>query len=53
MPESAQKIWNQLGFNEDIEKALIENVRNWDIIPVGHKLGEATPIFPRIEVQKK
>lgn len=53
MPESAQKIWTQLGFTDDIEKALIENVKEWDIIPAGHKLGEAAPIFPRIEVSKE
>ena len=53
MPESAQKIWTQLGFTDDIEKALVENVKDWDIIPAGHKLGVAAPIFPRIEVQKE
>ena len=53
MPESAQKIWTQLGFTDDIEKALIENVKEWNIIPAGHKLGEAAPIFPRIEVSKE
>ena len=53
MPESAQKIWTQLGFTDDIEKALIENVKEWNIIPAGHKLGVAAPIFPRIEVSKE
>lgn len=52
-PEAAQKIWNQLGYDFDIEKALLSDVEGWDKLEVGHKLGEASPIFPRLEVEKE
>ncbi len=53
MPESAQKIWNQLGFSEDIKNAKVSEISSWGLIQEGHVLGEAEPIFPRIEVQKE
>ncbi|ADO82442.1 methionine--tRNA ligase [Ilyobacter polytropus] len=53
MPESAQKIWEQLGFSEDIKDAKLSVVSPWEVIKEGHNLGEAKPIFPRIEVQKE
>lgn len=53
MPESAQKIWDQLGFSEDIKNAKVSEVSPWGLIQEGHKLGDAEPIFPRIEVQKE
>ncbi|MCK5780679.1 MAG: methionine--tRNA ligase, partial [Psychrilyobacter sp.] len=48
-PESASKIWEQLGIDKDIKLAKIEDIREWNILEIGHKLGEATPIFPRLE----
>ncbi len=53
MPEASQKIWTQLGYEGDIEKALVENIKNWNTLKEGQQLGEATPIFPRIEVEKE
>lgn len=53
MPESAQKIWEQLGENKNIHEARIEDIKNWEIFSEGHILGEAKPIFPRIEVEKE
>ncbi len=53
MPESAQKIYEQLGFNIDVETLRIDDIRTWDKFKVGHKLGEASPIFPRIEIEKE
>ena len=53
MPEAGQKIWSQLGIEKDIETAQISDVEGWDLLPVGHKLGTPTPIFPRLEVEKE
>ncbi|MGL6153691.1 MAG: methionine--tRNA ligase [Cetobacterium sp.] len=54
MPESAQKIWNQLGYdNLDIREGKIEDIKGWNTLTVGHILGNAEPIFPRIEIEKK
>ena len=50
MPESAEKIWNQLGYS-NIKNAKIEDIKDF-AVEIGHKLGEATPIFPRVEMPK-
>lgn len=51
MPETAQKIWNQLGVDKDIAKALVADVEGWELLPVGHTLGNAEPIFPRLDLE--
>ena len=48
MPESAQKIWRQLGLNGNV------NEISWNEISVlgistGHALGEASPLFAKVE----
>ncbi|WP_442486567.1 methionine--tRNA ligase [Fusobacterium necrophorum] len=55
IPEAAQKIWNQLGISEDVEKAQLQSLHCdvsvfESIFPIGHDLGKANPIFPRIEL---
>jgi methionyl-tRNA synthetase len=47
LPESAAKIWAQLGLG-DIAKANLKDVQ-WGQLTPGTKLGEAGPIFPRAE----
>ncbi len=53
MPTASQKIWNQLGFSNDISKASLDSVDSWNLLNEGHKLGNAEPIFPRLEIEKK
>jgi len=48
IPESAQKIWNQLGLDGKV------NDSSWNDISVleissGHALGEASPLFAKVE----
>ena len=50
MPDSAEKIWNQLGYS-NVKNAKLEDIKDFRV-EVGHKLGEATPIFPRVEMPK-
>ncbi|MBS9776355.1 MAG: methionine--tRNA ligase [Fusobacterium sp.] len=52
MPESAEKICSQLGFEIKAEEMNINNVKEWNNFKVGHKLGQAVPIFPRLEIEK-
>lgn len=52
MPDSAKKIYEQLGFTKDVELIKYDEVKEWNLFKSGHKLGEAVPIFPRIEVEK-
>ena len=51
MPETAQKMWNQLGINDSIENIRLDDIKHWGVYPVNNILGEATPIFPRIEIE--
>lgn len=50
MPTKAQLIWEQLGVTSSVKGTLIDDVLGWDIFTVGHTLGEALPIFPRLEL---
>lgn len=50
MPESAQKIWNQLGVTKSIQNASLKDISSWKIFPDKHTFGKAEPIFPRIEI---
>jgi methionyl-tRNA synthetase len=48
LPESSQKIWEQLGFSGKV------NENKWDSISdiavkSGHHLGDATPLFVKVE----
>ena len=53
MPESAQKISAQLGIEKDITNLRFDDIKGWNVFKDGHKLGEASPIFPRIELEKE
>lgn len=50
MPESAQKIWKQLGIDKNILDTNLSELSSWDIFPEGHHFGKAEPIFPRLEI---
>jgi methionyl-tRNA synthetase len=45
LPESAGKIWNQLGLG-DISKFNLADLK-WAQLPLGGKLGKVEPVFPR------
>ena len=53
MPETAPKIWAQLGMAGEIWDVRLDDVKNWGGIPAGQHIGQAEPIFPRIEVEKR
>ncbi len=48
IPESAQKIWNQLGMDGKLEDASWNEISDMGLKP-GHKLGESFPLFTKIE----
>lgn len=52
MPETAQKIWTQLGIDENVEDTRLENIKVWGLYPVNNILRDAVPIFPRIEAEE-
>ncbi|MGL5050576.1 MAG: methionine--tRNA ligase [Fusobacteriaceae bacterium] len=50
MPNKAQSIWDQLGMDKPVKDAKLVDIKDWNHFEVGHVLGEATPIFPRLEI---
>ena len=53
MPETAQKMINQLGLDKDVTILHISDIKDWKSYPVGNKLNEAVPLFPRIELEEE
>ena len=53
MPDTTQKMLNQLGLEVDAEKMKLEDVKAWGAYPVGGKLNAAEPIFPRVEFEEE
>lgn len=48
IPESAKKIWAQLGIKEDLGKIKFSGAKNWAVLEPGHAINKSTPLFPRI-----
>lgn len=53
MPETGQKMINQLGLDKDVTKLHLDDLKEWKSYPVGNKLNEAVPLFPRIEMEEE
>ena len=53
MPEIAQKMINQLGLDKDVTKLHLDDIKEWKSYPVGNRLNEAVPLFPRIELEEE
>ncbi len=51
MPESAGKIYRQLGLNDDVSKLDPANLK-WGELPPGTVIGETVPVFPRMDKSK-
>ncbi|MBM3904680.1 MAG: methionine--tRNA ligase [Thaumarchaeota archaeon] len=48
LPKSSQKIWEQLGMSGNVSTKPWKSISELELKP-GHKLGEITPIFGRVE----
>ena len=53
MPETAQKMINQLGLDKDVTKLHLDDIKEWKSYPTANKLNEAVPLFPRIELEEE
>ena len=51
MPETTQKIYQQIGLGEDISKLDPKNLK-WGELPAGTEIGEIAPVFPRLDKTK-
>jgi methionyl-tRNA synthetase len=50
IPDSAEKIWSQLGMTEKLEDVQLAGLA-WGQLAAGQKIGEISGVFPRIEVK--
>jgi methionyl-tRNA synthetase len=50
IPESAGKIWTQLGFDHPVEKILVGDL-HWGHLQPGQKLGPVAAVFPRADAK--
>jgi methionyl-tRNA synthetase len=48
LPESAAKIWNQLGMKMPLDSVCLGDLR-WGQLPHGQPIGEVAAVFPRID----
>jgi methionyl-tRNA synthetase len=51
LPESTAKIWKQLGITESLGSVRLDSLA-WGQLPPGQKIGEVSPVFPRIEAKE-
>jgi methionyl-tRNA synthetase len=51
LPESAAKIWIQLGMTEPIESVRLDSLQ-WGGLKAGQRIGEVSGVFPRIELKE-
>ncbi len=49
IPESAAKIWSQLGFTQ-LDLVRVGDL-TWGKTPEGHQIGEVSPLFPRLDAK--
>ncbi len=50
LPESAAKIWSQIGMKDPIESVRLSTLK-WGQLCAGQKAGEVAAVFPRIEAK--
>jgi methionyl-tRNA synthetase len=50
LPQSAPKIWAQLGMTEPLDSVRFDSLR-WGDLPAGQRIGEVSAVFPRIEMK--
>jgi methionyl-tRNA synthetase len=50
LPQSAPKIWAQLGMAGSVEDVRFDSLK-WGQLPPGQKIGEVAAVFPRIELK--
>ena len=48
LPESAARIWAQLGFERPLSEIRTADL-TWGGTPAGHAIGEVAPLFPRLD----
>ena len=53
MPDTAKKMAVQLGLDIEPGNVKLSDIEKWGVYPQGNRLGEAVPLFPRMEIEEK
>lgn len=53
MPDTANKIWRQLGINTDIGTCSLADIGKWGGLKPGTQVQKGDPLFPRIDLKKE
>lgn len=53
MPESAEKMWDQLGIKEEKEALTLSSLNKWGALKSGTVVNKGSILFPRVETVKK
>ena len=48
IPESAKRLWEQLGIREKLEEQTFDKAKKWGSLTIGMKINRGRPLFPRI-----
>lgn len=49
----AEKMWQQLGFSDQVKERSWQETKEWNITPVGQAIQKGSPIYPRLELEKE
>ena len=49
IPSSAQKIWDQIGMEENLDSQILESTEVWGNLAPGREVNKGPPLFPRIK----
>jgi methionyl-tRNA synthetase len=49
MPTTAEKMWSQLGMEQDLWEQNIQESGKWGGLKPGRRVAKPRPLFPRIE----
>jgi methionyl-tRNA synthetase len=52
MPSTAERMWSQLGVEENLWEQNLKENRKWGGLKSGKKVAKPTPLFPRIDPTK-
>jgi methionyl-tRNA synthetase len=52
MPSTSERMWSQLGIEEDLWKQNLKEGRKWGGLKPGKRITKPTPLFPRINPSK-
>ena len=52
MPDTANKIWRQVGVDRPIDEFSLKEMGNWGGLKSGTKIQKTGQLFPRIELKK-